>query len=500
MRYRIALSSAAAVLVLGIVGQVSGPGWDPTPMTRTVEVTSPDTAIAPSVDLAGTAAVGTYEVVESIVTVALAGADVQARVMEPLDAPDQRPGIVFVHGAGTGRYERAFIAQAEALASAGIVTMVPNKRLDTYSTRHRSYVTMANDYLRSVELLRGLPGVDPDRVGVYGESEGAWIVPVMAADNPAVAFTVLVAAPVVPPRQQAAFAVDSYLRATGVPEDLLRTIPRMVGMDFPGGGFAYADFDVQPFQQRMRQPVLVVYGTGDAAMPTVQGALNVVDDLAVAGNDDWTIRYYEGADHGIKVDRRLVPTFARDLARWVGGLPAAADAPPRVAGAEPYQRYVAEPVERPRWYAEGDLLVAGIVGALLAVSLGPVLWVVRRLRGTRGRMLADGVRLPLTVLGVGAVATLLALTAYLLVVANLAQNYRTNAWVVQGGWLAVRMGGVATVVAGVVLVYRILDGRRRGAVPAARGTAGEWTLAGGVGGSVMLLLLLAYFGVFPTLG
>lgn len=494
MRYRVALTSAAAVVVLTILGQVAGPGWYPVPLTETIEVTTADTAVPHATT---TDPVGTYGTASSVVTVGLIGAEVEARVVQPLGAPGPRPAVVFVHGAGTGLFEEAFVEQAEALASAGVVTMVPNKRLDTYTTRDRSYVAMANDYLRSLELLRGLPGVDPARVGVYGESEGAWIVPVMAADNPSVAFTVLVAAPVVAPRQQAAFATDSYLRATGVPVELLRAIPRLVGMNFPGGGFAYADFDVQPFQQRMRQPALVVYGTGDTAMPTVQGALRVVDDLAVAGNDAWTVRYYGGADHGIRVDRELVPEFLRDLAGWVQALPDSAGADPRVAGAEPYQRFVAGPVEGPRWYAEGDLLVAGIVATLLAVLAGPVLWLVRRGTGRRAPMLADGVRGPLCVLAAGSVATVLLLAVYLLVVANLAQNYRTNPWVVQGGWLGLRMAGIVTVVAGAVLVSRILDGRRRGEQPAARGTAGEWTLATGVGGSTTLLVLLAYWGVFP---
>nr|WP_297426863.1 alpha/beta hydrolase [uncultured Actinotalea sp.] len=494
MRYRIALSSAAAVVVLALLGQVAGPAWDPVPLTRTIDVATPDTRMGgmPSTD-----PVGTYDVAESVVTVPLAGAEVEAMVREPLGADGDRPGVVFVHGAGTGRFEQAFVAQAEALASAGVVTMVPNKRLDTYSTRERSYVGMANDYLRSVELLRALPGVDPGRVGVYGESEGAWVVPVMAADNPSVAFAVLVAAPVVPPRQQAAFAVDSYLRATGVPVELLRAIPRMVGMDFPGGGFDYVDFDVQPFQQRMRQPVLVVYGTGDAAMPTVQGALQVLDDLEVAGNDTWTVRYYEGADHGIKVDRRLVPEFARDLATWIHGLPGTATSPPRIAGAEPYQRFVAAPVERPRWFAEGDLLVAGIAASFVALLVGPAVWLLRRVRRRTEPVLAAGVRVPLVVMAAGCAVTLVLLVAYLLVVANLAQNYRTAPLLVQGGWLALRLGGIAAVVAGVVLVYRMLDGRRRGGVPAATSVAGEVTLASAVGGSVMMLLLLAYWGVFP---
>lgn len=496
MRYRIALTSAVAVVALGVLGTVSGPSWDPVPLTETIDVETSDTSVG-GVGPGDTDPVGTYEVATSVVTVTLAGAEVEARISEPVGAEGPRPGVVFVHGAGTGKFEDAFVQQAEALASAGVVAMVPNKRLDTYSTRTRDYTAMANDYLRSVQLLRGLPGVDPDRVGVYGESEGSWVVPIMAADNPAVAFVVLVAAPVVPPRQQAAFAVDSYLRNTGVPVEVLRAIPRFVGMEFPGGGFEYTRFEVRPFQQRMRQPVLVVYGTGDAAMPTVQGALQLVDDLGVADNPDWTVRYYAGANHGIKVEGTLVPEFARDLGDWVQGLPATAHASPRVAGDEPYQRFVASPVEHPRWFAEGDLLVAALGAALAAVLVGPVLWCVRRLRGRRVRALAPGLLTPLVTMAAGAVLTLVLLVAYLLVVANLAQNYRTNPLVVQGGWLTVRLLGVASVIAGVVLVYRILDGRRLRAEPAARTVAGEWTLATAVGGSVLLLLNLAYWGVFP---
>ena len=124
--------------------------------------------------------------------------------------------------------------------------MVPNKRLDTYTTIHRDYVAMAADYARSIDVLRGWPGVDPDRVGVYGESEGGWIVPVMTAEHPQIAFGVLVSAPVVPPRQQAAFAADMYLRNTDVPHGVFRAIPRAVGLEFPGEMFDYADFDFAP--------------------------------------------------------------------------------------------------------------------------------------------------------------------------------------------------------------------------------------------------------------
>jgi dienelactone hydrolase len=496
VRYRIALTSAMAVVALGVVGVVSGPGWDPVPLTRTIDVETPDTTIG---DSAGAVPVGTYDVATSVVTVELAGMEIQAQISEPVGASGLRPGVVFVHGAGTGRYERAFKRQAEALASSGVVAMVPNKRLDNYTTRERDYTAMANDYLRSVELLRRLPGVDPDRVGVYGESEGAWIVPVMAADNPSVAFTVLVAAPVVPPRQQAAFAVDSYLRNTGVPADILRSIPRFVGMEPPGGGFEYTGFDVRPFQQRMRQPSLIVYGTGDAAMPTVQGALELVDDLTTAGNADYTIRYYKGADHGIKIHHVLVPDFARDLSAWVQSLPGSARAAPHIAGAEPDQRFVAGPVAKPRWFAEGDLLVAGMGGSAIALLIGPLLWLVRRIRGRRERVLGEGVLGPLLTMALGTVLTLAGLVVYLFSVARLAQDYGTNPVMVQGGWLVIRVLGIGSAVAGVVLVYRMLDGRRRGSAPAAHTASGEVTLVSAMSGSLALLVMLAYWGVYPIL-
>lgn len=491
---RIVLTSVVAVVALGILGAVSGPVWRPTPMTDELTVTVRDTTVrgGPATD-----APGTYEVREAVTTVELNGATVEARISMPIGAEGERPGMVFVHGAGTGRYDEAFVTQARELASAGVVAMVPDKRLDTYTDRHRDYVRMANDYLRSVAVLREWPGVDPDRVGVYGESEGAWIVPVMAADNAAVDFVALVAAPVVPPRQQAAFAVDSYLRNTGVPSELLRSIPRVVGMTIPGGGFEYTTFDVSPFQERMRQPVFLAYGTGDAAMPTVQGPLQVISDMAIGGNDDYTLRYYEDADHGIKVRGALVPEFARDLAAWVQGLPGTAGAEPQIAGAQPDQRFRAEPVDRPAWYADGPVILTTLVLALVGLLAGPVLLLWRRLRGNREPVVADGVRAPLIAVSSGAVVTFAALVAYLLVVADMARSYRTNVMITQGGGLVIRLLGIAAVVAAVVLGYRMVDGVKAGTPAAALTWQGWVTLGGSLLGSGLLLLLLGYFGVFP---
>jgi len=489
--FRIAATSAVGAVVLAVLGAVTGPDWQPQPLTEPLEIETPSTAVGGAPERLP----GQYEVSSSVVPVALDGVQVAARLIVPVDAPEPVPGVVFVHGAGTGLFEEAFVDQARELATAGIATLVPDKRLDTYSTRHRNYVDMAADYQFSVDLLRATDGVDPARVGIYAESEGGWVAPVMAAQDPATAFVILASAPVVPPRQQAAFAVDSYLRNTGVPLSVFRAIPRAVGMQFPGGGFEYADFDVRPWQERTTQPVFMAYGTDDPSMPVVQGAQQVIADVAVAGNDQVTVRYYEGANHGIKVDGALADGFVRDLATWVHGLPATATAPPRVAGAEPVQTFLAEPVPQPRWFGDGDLVLGVVIAGAGLLMLAPLVFLGGSLARRKVR-LAQGLAWPLGLFGAACLATVVLLVWYLVAIARLALEYERNALVVQGGWLAVRLVGLATVVALAVLVerWRVVRTEPGGALAAGRiGYVGVWTL---LAGAALLLVSLAYWGVF----
>ncbi|MBD5787937.1 alpha/beta hydrolase [Cellulosimicrobium terreum] len=519
MIFRTAATTAALAIVLAVLGAVTGPQWDPVPVTEHLQPATSDTTIGGQ-PVGGTDPVGTYEVRETEVTVQLDGATVSALVREPAGAEGDRPGVVFVHGAGTGTSTQAFVDIATELASAGVITLVPDKRLDTYTTRHRDYEQMARDYERSLDLLRARPGVDAAQVGLYAESEGTWIAPVMAVDDSDVAFLALVSAPVVPPRQQAAFAVDSYLRNTDVPHGVFRAIPRAVGMAIPGGGFEYADFDVEPFLERLTQPVLVVYGTADPSMPVEQGAKQVIDAAAANGNDAVTVRYYGGANHGIKVDDELVPEFPRDLAAWVQSLPDSGTAAPQVAGAQPEQQFVAGAVPTPRWLGNGDLLVALVVAAFVLLAVGPLVrlggMVVARARRSPGaprRGLGHGFRVPLLGLGLGAAATTVGLVVYLVAVARLALDYEKDAWVVQGGWIAVRLLGLATLVAAAMLLNRAAEVRTarrapadhaRPVVPAGRvvasavaqGATARVMLWCVVVGATVLLVVLAYWGVY----
>lgn len=517
MFFRTVATSAALLVALALTGAVAGPGWEPEPLTDHLDLAAGSTAIGGTSGDEG--APGDHAVRKSAVTIPLAdGREVGGLLREPAGAAaGERPGIVFVHGAGTGKAADAFTLAATALASAGIVTLVPDKRLDNYSTRHRDYEAMARDYAYSVGYLRDVPGVDPERVGLYAESEGAWVSPVMMVDDPRLAFQILVSAPVVPPRQQAAYAVDNYLRNTDVPGGVFRAIPRAVGMKVPGGGFEYADFDVRPWLEEQTAPILAVYGTNDASMPLEQGTRELL-----TAADAVTVRFYDRANHGINVETPdglvLHPDFAADVTDWVLGLPATASAPPQVAGARPEQLYLAAPVPQPQWYGDGDWVVGVVVAAGGLLVVGPLLIggtalagrLGRRRSGRPGARLAPILRAPLAGLGVGAVATTVGLVAYLAAVARLALDYEKDALVVQGGWIGVRLLGIVAVVAAALLLNRVRDLRGRlvrtaQAGPAPRVTVAESSRGAAVVttgfwltvlGAMALLVTLAYWGAY----
>ncbi|MGP7961294.1 alpha/beta hydrolase family protein [Sanguibacter sp. A247] len=506
---RTATTTAALVVLFALIGAVAGPSWDPVPLPDQLRVGVADTAITGAQDVAP---VGTYDVAVTNVVLLIGGDEVDATIRSPAGVR-ATPGVAFVHGAGTKEADESFVAQSVALASAGVTTLIPAKRPEFSSLRHRDYTEMARDYEAGVAYLRAMPSVDPDRVGVYAESEGTWIAPIMARDDPTLAFVVLVSAPVVPPRAQAAFAVDTYLRNTGVPESVFRAIPRAVGMELPGGGIDYADFDVDPYLPALHMPVLVVYGTDDFSMPVVQGTRDILAALTTAGNGDVLVRFYGGANHGIKVDGELAPGFVDDLTGWVLGLPGTGGQAPRVAGAQPTQRYLALDVPAPHWFGSGDtVLVIFFVGIGLVCAgglLGSVVRLVRRRGGPQrlgGGVTDRVVARQLVVLPVLALGTLGGLVAYLVAIARLAVEYERDAWVVWGGWFAVRLVGVAALVAAAVLIERAVDHRaaRRAAmddgvaVPPAL-VHGRWDRAAAVMtlvGTAVVVLLLAYWGVY----
>lgn len=480
-------------LVLSLFGSFAGPGFASRPVEDAPVPLTAQTDIGSEV---ATVPIGTYEVVSSYHSIEVAeGVTVTARVRAPIDAPEGLPAVVFLHGAGTADY-LGFPQQAEALASAGIVAVVPDKRMDTYSLQHRDYVASAADYHASVDFAQTLPGVDPTRVGIYAESEGAYIAPVLAVAYDDVAFVALVSAPVVPGRQQGAYAAATYLTNTGVPEIVFRAVPRALGAEFPFGWLDYADFDPQPYQQQITQPLFIAYGTSDASMPAAEATTQLISDLAVAGNHQVTARFYEGANHGLKIggiDGPLADGFARDLVRWINGMPDTAAASPQIAGAAPNQPISAGPVPSAPWYESGSMLLVSAALPLAALVLGGTFGAVAGVRG--GRMAPSAIARRLMMAAGLTLASWVLYVHYVMRTAALAFGYQTDPAFTYGFLTLVHAVATAGAVALGMVATSWLDARRTGTPVIGFGTLGAGLTAAGTLG---MLALAAYWGALPN--
>ena len=150
----------------------------------------------------------------------------------------------------------------------------------------------------------------------------------------------------------------------------------------------------------------------------------------------------------------------------------------------------------PRWFDTVDAVLATVVAGTVGLVVGALALVATRLLRRRGRGLASGLTEPLVGLTLGTVLTVVALVAYLQAVARLALDYERNTWVVQGGWLGVRVLGLAAVVAGAVLVQRVRAVRADPDVRVVRGVVAGVALWSLSAGAVILLVTLAYWGVY----
>ncbi|MDO5727173.1 MAG: acyl-CoA thioester hydrolase/BAAT C-terminal domain-containing protein, partial [Bowdeniella nasicola] len=489
------------VVVLAAIGTLIGPRWNPPQQANVIGAIPADTTI-------GGHPVGTYGVTATVEQITpTQGPAFLATVYRPDTETRQLPGVVFVHGAGTSDHRR-FAPHATALASAGIVALVPDKPMREYTLTHRDYGAMARDYRQAVAYLRGDWQVASSQVGVYAESEGAYIAPIMTVIDPEIAFIALVSAPVVTPRQQAAFATDNYLRNTFVPAPLFHIIPRMLGVEFPYGSFDYADFPAGEYHRRVTCPVLMVYGSADPSMPLVQGPRELGTDLALAGNDQLTVRYYAGANHGIKIDQQLVEQFLNDTAAWILGLPATATTSPAIAGAQPVQEYQAITPPAAPWYMSGAMIiytaaagpVIAIGGAIIAAIIAAIAALRARFRGenSRGRpsqMQRTTVRLTTAAL-LAIVAAWVIYLAYLTTVARLALNYQTSSTLVMGGWGVVNLCAIGAILVLTIALRQLWQAMTS---PVRFTFAQVVLIASELSATTLMCLLGAYWGLFSPL-
>ncbi|MFG1681109.1 alpha/beta hydrolase family protein [Nonomuraea sp. NPDC049269] len=396
-----------------------------------------------------------------------------------------RPGIVLVHGAGTGTPRTQLLGEAVEFARRGLSVLIYDKRSEGYSLFNRSYSQLADDALGAVATLRKQPGVDSAKVGLWGLSEGGWVVPIAASRSKEVAFIVLVGANALAPLRQQTWAVAAGLRKAGVSGSLVeRAEPKLYTAIADGGMFPEPYYDPAPTIAAVRQPVLGIWGVNDLLTPPKETPPVFAKALEAGGNRHYTFQFFPGADHaahqtpdgGVTRLKTLAPGYADLVGSWVkdvtdGRLPTA-----QTNGPAPEQASPTVPMDPPAWWESAGMQVVALLVFLVAFGAYPMVALVRRLRRASLAPVSRAARL----VSAGGFGVVLGAFGYLFYVVMTGGKLAAPGPMVAGHpviWVALQLLAVACLLATVrtALAWR----RRRASVPGGERVRLGLLLAGG---------------------
>jgi hypothetical protein len=90
--------------------------------------------------------------------------------------------------------ERQLRASRSAAIAPCLITLIYDKRQVGYSLLRRDYDLLAADAVAAVALLATRGDVDPSRLGLWAQSEGAYVAPLACRRSTAVKFVITVGA------------------------------------------------------------------------------------------------------------------------------------------------------------------------------------------------------------------------------------------------------------------------------------------------------------------
>jgi dienelactone hydrolase len=332
------------------------------------------------------------------------------------------PAVVFVHGAGPAVRGDGYHELARHFARNGVAALIYDKRgcgASTGDWTRAGLHDLAGDALAWVRLLRGRPEINPARVGLWGLSQGASIVPIAAGRSPGVAFVIAVGGCLDFEGQMRYFRANLF-RRLGHPPALLDIANKvfLIQVDLSNrirSGSLPApealkdscryefDLDQAEVWRQVRQPVLAIYSERDRQVPVAESSAALAAALAQAGNRDFTLIIYPGASHAVGKTRTgelreewtgYAPGYLEDMTAWVlqqaRGVKRPGGWSRRGRVAESEQPFTAARYDRLRWYGNAPVQVIQLIVFAVVFLAGAAAGVVRLVRG-RHRDLAPAV-------------------------------------------------------------------------------------------------------------
>lgn len=134
------------------------------------------------------------------------------------------PAVIFVHGSGPDSREQ-YRFYADLFARRGIAALIYDKRgvgASTGDWRRSPFSALADDALAAVRFLKTHPAIDPQRIGLWGGSEGGVVAPWAASRSPDVAFVIMQSATGVTFARQNLYQTERQMHALNLPESEVR--------------------------------------------------------------------------------------------------------------------------------------------------------------------------------------------------------------------------------------------------------------------------------------
>ncbi len=263
------------------------------------------------------------------------------------------PAVVFAHGSGpsTRSSNRSW---ALHFVKKGIAALIYDKRGNGKSTgewRSASMENLADDAIAGLNFLKTRSEIDKKKIGVAGHSQGGWIAPLAATRSKDVTFVIASAASGVSPDKQSIYHRANVMREMGFSETdikiakdlreklyatgkmLLENDPNAAnerkkvsvelakyakepwfeaGAELPPnldddkparGALELLFFEPVPMWEKVKVPVLLMWGDKDIIVPVVEGREIIENALKRADNKDVTAKIFPNIDHGVVVVR-----------------------------------------------------------------------------------------------------------------------------------------------------------------------------------------------------
>jgi dienelactone hydrolase len=275
------------------------------------------------------------------------------------------PAIVVVHPASEAKQSAPFYDHLKSgLPDQGIALLVFDRRGSGGSEgdfETADFEELADDVIAAVEYLASRDDIEPERIGLHGTSQGAWIAPIAAARKPGIACIVAVSACGVTPAEQMDYGVAFHLKADGYDQaviDKVIELRRLVNEYLRGNisreqaatglipyesepwfekGYLYSsselptditrskwhyemDYAPLPIWEQVTQPTLFLFAETDEWVPIAASIENY--RVSTSHMQDVTLRQIPGTSHLMSISKNwddfmISPEYLSVLVGWL---------------------------------------------------------------------------------------------------------------------------------------------------------------------------------------